>query len=143
MVNRFRARIAGLSIILHPFGIFLRNSILKFLGAYGIFYFRLLCMYEAVWVLHIVLFGCFKSLYNCFGLGEYIGRSLFHYVTNCPPMEAFVTVGIYLHLGSSGYYSRLQKLVGSMSRLPNHTNPICMALRIRLQYAIQQRCTKQ
>lgn len=91
MVNRFRAKIAGLSIILHPFGIFLRNSILKFFGAYGIFYFRLLCMYEAVWVCHIVLFGCFKSLYNCFGLGEYIGRSLFHYITNYPPMEAFVT----------------------------------------------------
>lgn len=102
MVNRFRARIAGLSIILHPFGIFLRNSILKFLGAYGIFYFRLLCMYEAVWVCHIVLFGCFKSLYNCFGLGEYIGRSLFHYITNYPPMEAFVTVGIYYILGHPG-----------------------------------------
>lgn len=54
IVNRFRARIAGLSIILHPFGIFLRNSILKFLGAYGFFYFRLLeSMYEAVWMLHI------------------------------------------------------------------------------------------
>lgn len=53
MVNRFRAKIAGLSIILHPFGIFLRNSILKFFGAYGIFYFRLLCLgvsYCIVWL---------------------------------------------------------------------------------------------
>lgn len=59
-------------------------------------------MYEAVWVCHIVLFGCFKSLYNCFGLGEYIGRSLFRYITNYPPMEAFVTVGIYYILGHPG-----------------------------------------
>lgn len=92
IVNRFRARIAGLSIILHPFGIFLRNSILKFFGAYGFFYFRLLqSMYEAVWMLHIVFLVVLRVVTTFFGLGEYIGRSLFHYVTNYPPMEAIVT----------------------------------------------------
>lgn len=105
MVNRFRVKIVGLLIILYLFGIFFCNLILKFLGVYGIFYFCLLCMYEVVWVYYIVLFGCFKSFYNCFGFGEYIGCFLFYYVINYLLMEVFVIVGIYLYFGLFGYYS--------------------------------------
>lgn len=65
---------------------------MKFFGAYGFFYFRLLqSMYEAVWMLHIVFLVVLRVVTTFVGLGEYIGRSLFHYVTNYPPMEAIVT----------------------------------------------------